>query len=66
MNSENSINPVQDSMTDCFIPDLTNSSFESKNTNKQSIEDSIAIGGATKWVMEDYPEDKVYGTPQKK
>jgi hypothetical protein len=66
MESENSSMTVQDSMADSFIPDLTNSSFESKNTNKQSWDDPMNPQLNSKWVMEDYPEDKVYGTPQKK
>lgn len=66
MDSEKASIPVQDSMADSLIPDLTNSSFDSKYTNKQSWDDPMDPVLASKWVMEDYPEDKVYGTPQKK
>jgi len=66
MNTQNSSIPVQDSMADSFIPDLTNSSFDSKYTNKQSWDEHMGSVINSKWVMEEYPEDKVYGTPQKK
>lgn len=66
MNSENSSIPVQDSMADSQIPDLTNSSFESKYTSKVNWDEQMGQVLVSKWIMEDYPEDKVYGTPQKK
>ena len=70
MESQNYAIPVQDSMgdseiTDSFMPDLT-SSFESKYKNKQSWDEQSESPDKHKWIMEDYPEDKIHGTPQKK
>lgn len=62
--------PVQDSMadselTESYLPDLANSSFDSKYKNKQGWDDQSMEELKQHWVMEEYPEDKIDGTPQK-
>ena len=62
--------PVQDSMedsevTDSIIPDLTNSSFDSKYKNKQDWDEQSNLNCNEKWIMEEYPVEKINGTPQK-
>ena len=69
MNSQNNGMQVQDSMaeselTESFIPDLANSSFDSKYKNKQDWDEHFE-DEKQRWIMEEYPEDKIDGTPQK-
>ena len=70
MNSQNYPTSMQDSMadseiTDSYLPDLTNSSFDSKYKNKPSWDEQSDWFSKQKWIMQDYPEDKISGTPQK-
>lgn len=70
MNSQNHNTQVQDSMadselTESFLPDLANSSFDSKYKNRQDWDDQMDSESSQKWIMEEYPEDKIEGTPQK-
>ena len=61
---------MQDSMadsefTESYLPDLANSSFDSKYKAKQNWEDMSVEEANQLWIMEEYPEDKINGTPQK-
>jgi hypothetical protein len=51
--------------TESYLPDLANSSFDSKYKAKPNWEDMSVEEVNKLWVMEEYPEDKINGTPQK-